>query len=331
MMQEVEERIKERIVLLSRIFNEYSPAIIKIGREIGDSYCMQFNDQGYDPQYRSIDRKQALYDVASKITEQQLLELYLKHKDEATYPRSFFGRFYTFDDKSRTLKCETIWPEIKQKLESLYKKHEKAVRIVLEACYLTNKRGEQWDNYLKIQYYAKDHDAKGWKHALTDLESAGIVWRHKGDVILPEELMPLIEEMLAEWAKRPEKKPVAKVKVDKHEILSQLVSAYPNSVFDEKWILAGRNVPIGDDKIDLVFVNKQGKYLIVDVKTAYNEGVIGQLLRYKTGYAKSKGISENDISLAVVCLGEVNSKYLKPATDAGIKIFTVRIESHRLI
>ena len=51
----MKERMVERKLLLEEL--GYSGIILRLGKEIGEPYCSQFNDDGYDQQYNRFDNQ----------------------------------------------------------------------------------------------------------------------------------------------------------------------------------------------------------------------------------------------------------------------------------
>jgi len=184
-------RTTERKLLLEEL--RYSGVALKLGKEIGDIYCLRFNDDGYDQQYSRFDSSIAIPVLAEKVTDDQLVSYFVKNPVKGY---SFKGRFYTLRDG--VLFLGTDWPAIKESLLALVQKHQPGnVVAVLEACYRVYVQMErQWDNYLYIQAVARDLGATNFRDVLTGLELAEIVIRHKGDIRLPPERIPLVEEAL---------------------------------------------------------------------------------------------------------------------------------------
>lgn len=56
---------------------------------------------------------------------------------------------------------------------------------------------KKWHNYWFIHALAEKHGlGKGWFKALSELEKIRVVRWHKGDISIPEELIPLVENIL---------------------------------------------------------------------------------------------------------------------------------------
>jgi Holliday junction DNA helicase RuvB len=195
-------RIAERQLLLEEL--KYSNIMLKLGKEIREPYCLQFNDDGYDQQYNRFDNSTAIPKIAEKVTDEELVSFFSRNPAKGY---SFKGKFYTLRDGSLVLGTE--WPSIEENLLGLVGKHQHgSVAAVLGACYrVCVKMGKQWNNYLHIQTVAKDLGAANFRDVLTGLELAEIVIRNKGDIRIPLERIPLVEAFLNEIQEeeRPEK------------------------------------------------------------------------------------------------------------------------------
>jgi len=190
--------LDEKKLLLDRL--RYSGLVLKLGKEIGEPYCLQFSDSGYDQNYGYFNHEEAIPKVAERIADDQLVSFFAKPKTRHEVGKvTFMGKFYTL--KNGELKLESEWPSIQAGLLRLAKKHGDTLRAVLEACHkVVIEMDERWDNYLKIQSVAKESGAdKGWRNALTDLELEGVVARRKGDIQIPAEVAPLVREFLDEF------------------------------------------------------------------------------------------------------------------------------------
>jgi hypothetical protein len=57
---------------------------------------------------------------------------------------------------------------------------------------------KRWRNYYMVMTLAKEKGlGKGWFKILSDLELKGIVIKQKGDIYVPEELLPLVSRFLS--------------------------------------------------------------------------------------------------------------------------------------
>jgi len=212
------DRITERKLLLEEL--KYCNVVLRLGKETGEPYCLQFNDDGYDQQYSRFDNAMAIPRIAEKVTDEQLVS-FLSRNPVKGY--TFKGRFYTLKDGALVL--ETDWPSIKDSLLSLRGKYTPgSVAAVLGACYeVCVKMGREWNNYLHIQTVARDLGATNFGNVLTGLELAETVIRNKGDIRIPSERIPLIEAVLNEFQ---DEESSGRVSTDTHLVL-------PDDLFED--------------------------------------------------------------------------------------------------
>jgi len=182
--------------------------ILAIGRELQDSYCLQFNEYGHDKNHRYYDEKTAAQSVSRAISDDgKLIAFAQKYQDKLRRYWNFFGKFYTYYADRGELKLESLWPSFEQKLNKVYAKHRAAASAVLKA-YIELRHDYDTSSacdYNQLEYRAKELAGKGWKKALVALEIEGIVEkrgssRRPGERSIPLELIPLVEQVLSGWA-----------------------------------------------------------------------------------------------------------------------------------
>ena len=189
-------REEERRILLKRVFP--AEELLKIGRQIGDSYCSQFDERGYDKEYKRFSEEEVVNRLSKLLSDQQILEFARKHKDNLYDYSDFKGKYYTYNSKSRELKLQSSWPELEAEVKRLIQKHGENARAFLRACYFVCVEvGKRWKNYYHIQSKAREFGMKrGWMTMLVDFELASVIKRHRGDISIPEELIPFIRRFI---------------------------------------------------------------------------------------------------------------------------------------
>ena len=203
-----DKKLAERTLLLRKIFDGL--AILFIGRELQDTYCMQYNEIGYDKDYRYYDEKTAAASVSGAVPDDnRLVTIVQKHRDRLRTYWSFFGEFYTYDPKKKELLTESAWSRIEQKLDSVFSKHGVATSAVLKAYIELRNDNDLFSacDYSRLAYRAKELGGKGWKQALVALEIDGVIekrgsGRRPGERSISLELIPLVEQVLSKWEKR---------------------------------------------------------------------------------------------------------------------------------
>ena len=126
-----------------------------------------------------------------------------KYTDKLSESRSsdFKGKYYTYDHKTKKLKLDSEWRMLEEKLDEIFQEHGKGGKAVLRAIWEVNvKLDKKWDNYYMIKTLAERLGLeKGWFKILSSLEIIGLIQRHKGDIWIPEELLPLADRITPTW------------------------------------------------------------------------------------------------------------------------------------
>jgi len=101
--------LNEKKLLLNRLPRYPTDLVLKLGEEIGEPYCLQFDDSGYDQQnYRYFNHDEAIPKIAELVTDDQLLSFFANPDTKAEVGKiTFRGMFYTL--KGGELKCESDW------------------------------------------------------------------------------------------------------------------------------------------------------------------------------------------------------------------------------
>jgi hypothetical protein len=194
----------ERKLLLERLFptpfapNENTLALFEICRELGDPYCLSFDEKGYTTDYKSFDSKEVISIATKLLTDDRLLYYAEKYKNRLNEYVDFKGRYYTYDHKTKTLKLGSEWEKIEEELDECFREHGKGVGAILRAIWEINViHDKKWNNFHMVLMLAKKYGLeKGWWMILSCLELIGVIQRHKGDIAIPEELLPLVENVL---------------------------------------------------------------------------------------------------------------------------------------
>jgi len=148
------EKIAERYILFRKIFQPL--ALLRIGHKIGDTYCLQFNENGYDKSYNYYKEDDVISRLAEGLSDDQLVEA-VRRNPEAMYSYSrFVGKYYTFDNAKRELTVGSAWPEILSRLEEVFRKHGRAAWAVLKAYLELREDRSAWSScdYSRLQYKA---------------------------------------------------------------------------------------------------------------------------------------------------------------------------------
>jgi hypothetical protein len=199
--------LKKKILLLKKIFPtpyagcEDTLVLFKIMRKLGDPYCLRFDERGYTPTFEKFESDEVIQRAASQVSDEDLLKYVEEFKEKLSDYYEFLGKYYTYIPQTKELTLESKWHELEIEAEKLFAKHGDSFVAVLEACLEANvKLGKRWDNWWIIYSIAKERGLdKGWLVILADLERVKLIERHKGDVWIPEERIPLVENILKKY------------------------------------------------------------------------------------------------------------------------------------
>jgi hypothetical protein len=201
------EKTAERRILFRKVFQPL--ILLKIGREIGDAYCLQFNENGYDKNYNYYKEDDVISRLAERLSDDQLVEA-VRRNPEAVYGYwRFVGKHYTFDNSKKELAVGSAWPEFLPRLEEVFRKHGQAAWAVLKAYLELREDHSAWSScdYNRLQYMAGELAGAGWRKALIALEIAQVVdkrgsGRRPGERSIALEMIPLVESVVQDWGKR---------------------------------------------------------------------------------------------------------------------------------
>lgn len=197
----------ERKLLIKRIFptpfagHEHTLVLFQTCRDLGDQYCLSFDEKGHTSDYKPFDSEEVIDRVVKLLTDDRLRSHVERDKTVISEYHDFRGKYYTYDHKTKSLKLESEWEELETMLDEFAIEYRKDGKAVLCAIREANvKLDKKSDNWFIIRKLAKKHGyKKGWFEILASLEIIGIIQRHKGDLWVPEELIPLVENVLERW------------------------------------------------------------------------------------------------------------------------------------
>jgi len=195
------DREREVRLLLERLFGKYNLTLIKIGHLIGDEYALRFNEEGYDEGYKRYDPDTLLDRLSEKLSDELLLKLVNEQFRDSVYSWArFCGSRFKYDPSEGVLRIESCWPEMRDRVARYIMAHEGDAYALLGAVYqICVKEKRKWDNWWPLHYEAKRRGVRNWLIALTGLERTGLIERHRGDIWVPEELVPLLEEIVKQY------------------------------------------------------------------------------------------------------------------------------------
>lgn len=210
MTRELKEH--ERKLLIKRIFPtplagyEHTLVLFQICRELGDQYCLSFDEKGYTADYKSFDSEEVIEKAVKLLTDDRLLSYVERHETIISEYHDFRGKYYTYDHKTKSLKLKSEWEKIEAKLNEFFQEHGNNGKAVLRAIWEANVNlDKKWNNYYIIYALAKKYGLKkGYRSILDNLrifphmhEPIRYIKSNRGvDIQIPEELIPLVENVL---------------------------------------------------------------------------------------------------------------------------------------
>jgi len=294
------EKTAERRILFRKVFQPL--ILLKIGREIGDTYCLQFNENGYDKNYNYYKEDDIISRLAEGLSDDQLVEA-VRTNPEAAYSYSrFVGKYYTFDNAKRELTVGSAWPEILSRLEEVFRKHGRAAWAVLKAYLELREDRSAWSScdYNRLQYAAAELAGAGWRKALIALEIARVIdkrgsGRRPGERSIALEMIPLVENVVQDWEKRlsSQQAPVEQpTEAKSHAFIcySHQDSSFVNRLVGD---LSSKGIKIWVDKREI----KVG------------DSITGKI---------SEGIGQNDYLIIVLSEASVRSEWVKRELNAAL-------------
>lgn len=188
----------EMELLLKRIFPALYPSVqdppvlLKICRDLGDEYCLRFEETGFTQNYQEkCDPQKVLKRCARSLTDDNLLSYCKKYKEFLNKYRDFKGERYTYNHRTQEVRLESQWPRLEKRLHDLVLDYPRGTETVLEAIWEVNiEHDKKLDNWWAIHTVAKNKGlGRGWIKIIEELDLLGIIDKHKGDISIPEEMI----------------------------------------------------------------------------------------------------------------------------------------------
>ncbi len=105
------------------------------------------------------------------------------------------------------------------------------------------------------------------------------------------------------------------------ESIAKRVKESPR-IEEEGLKLLGEEVDTLTGKADLVFLDKKGKHLIIEVEREATDAALGQVLRHGAGYEEKSHLTREDVRVAIACT-RIHKFVETAAKWAGIEIWKV--------
>jgi len=122
--------------------------LFSLCRELGDEYCLSFNDLGYTSDYKPFDSKEVIKRSTQFLTDDRLLSYFENNKNQLNPWRDFYGKYYTYEKKIKRLRIGSEWDKIEKNLDEFHARKGKQLHAVLMAIWEANvdlnKRNDNW-------------------------------------------------------------------------------------------------------------------------------------------------------------------------------------------
>ncbi len=100
-----------------------------------------------------------------------------------------------------------------------------------------------------------------------------------------------------------------------------------NSRYEKELTFLGSEVETSAGRADLVFIDAQGRHLIVEVEREANDNALGQVLRLCAAYEKKFHMPREKVRAAIAC-ARIHEFIVEAAKRAGVEIWAVPKRNH---
>jgi len=195
---------EERIILLKRIFpasyhGSENNILFEKCKAMGSSYCSSFNENGYNDKYMGFDSDKVYAEIGKLITDGGLLKIFEEHKEILHNYYNFYGKYYTYEGKENKLSIGSKWEIVGKETEKIINKYGSNAKAILRAVYEVNHiERETYKNYWLVKTSSANNgfQGKGWMTILSQFQLVRIIGNDVRSIEIPEEMIPLVEEIL---------------------------------------------------------------------------------------------------------------------------------------
>lgn len=210
------DKVRERVLLIRRFIHE-DILLYRLAKELGIDMASKY-DKAYEEHlkygysfYIPLEERAILIEeIAKKISDEKLLDLFNEFKPEDILGIGFRGRYYVYE-RGKGLRLENGWESVKKDTWEALEITEERGYAFLKAIILLYKEGKWKGDYYGARYdevIAKMRDILGKTvfpapRDFIVLRSYGIYYksgsRKHPTHSIPEEIIPAVEETLEEW------------------------------------------------------------------------------------------------------------------------------------
>lgn len=202
---------EELALLLSKVCPHSYPGrpleenlLFEMCRTLKSNYCLGYNDTGYDEKYDGFESERVIRELATLISSQQIADFLYRNKEKLNEYCDFNGEFYTFYGREKRFSLNSRWNEIRKLIDEFLTKFEDSGKAVLSAILDLNKQGRLFKNYYEAlalatrKGFKKGVNGRGFITLLSELQLSRIIDHDLRNLKVPEELMPLVADVLDE-------------------------------------------------------------------------------------------------------------------------------------
>lgn len=105
--------------------------------------------------------------------------------------------------------------------------------------------------------------------------------------------------------------------------ISRMITTFPELIEDGLEFIE-TEVEVESGRIDVVFKNKNGEHLLIEIEIEVGDNAIGQVQRFAT-YSEKNEIPRDKVRLGFVC-AKISESILKACKDANIEVYTLNLK-----
>ncbi len=99
------------------------------------------------------------------------------------------------------------------------------------------------------------------------------------------------------------------------------------AIYEKDLELKGQEVDTSAGTVDLLFMDREGSHLLVEVERQATDHALGQILRLCAGYEKKCNLPRERVRGIIAC-ARIHEFVLQAAKRAGVEIWTVTTHIH---
>lgn len=210
------DKVKERVLLIRRFAHE-DVLLYRLAKELGidvaskyDKAYEEYLKYGYSFYMPLEERTILIEEIAKRISDEKLLDLFNQLRPRDILGIGFRGRYYVYEE-GRGLRLENGWESVKKDVQEALEITKERGYAFLKALILLHKEGKWKGDYYGARYdeiIAKMREVLGETvfpapRDFIVLRSYRIYYksgsRKHPTHSIPEEIIPAVEEALEEW------------------------------------------------------------------------------------------------------------------------------------